>query len=97
MRVLFFVGLIIDMPVGRPRDIAQAQPVSNTISMFFTNVKGPWTPASTKGEVYAQSFIEGDTKFLRRYYLKYRTGATVGKCFVGGRNKIAWLLFGWCT
>ena len=52
-----------DVPVGRPRDIAQAQPVINTISMLFTDVKGPLTPAGTKGEVYAQSFIEGDTKF----------------------------------
>ncbi len=51
-------------PVERPRDIAQAQPVSNTISMLFTDVKGPITPVGTKeGKVYAQSFIEGDTNF----------------------------------
>ena len=62
-----------DVPVGQPRDIAQAQPVSNSISMLFTDVKGPMTPAGTKGEVYAQSFIEGDTKFLRRYYFKNRS------------------------
>ena len=62
-----------DVPVGQPRDIAQAQPVSNYISMLFTDVKGPMTPAGTKGEVYAQSFIEGDTKFLRRYYFKNRS------------------------
>ena len=61
------------MPVGRPRDIAQAQLVSNTISMLFTDVKGPMMPAGTKGEVYTQSFFEGDTRFLRRYYFKYRS------------------------
>ena len=41
--------------------------------MLFTDVKGPLTPAGTEGEIYAQSFIEGDTKFLRRYYFKNRS------------------------
>ena len=66
-----------DVPVGQPRDVAQAQPISNTISMLFTDVKGPMTPAGTKGEVYAQSFIEGDTKFYATTIL--RTGASVLK------------------
>jgi hypothetical protein len=56
-------GLDSVVPVGRPRDIAKAQPTSNSISILYTDLKGPFKTAGLKGEVYAQSFIEGDTKF----------------------------------
>ena len=68
-------GLDSVVPVGRPRDIAKAQPTSNSISILYTDLKGPFKTAGLKGEVYAQSFIEGDTKFLRRYYFSYKSQA----------------------
>ena len=59
---------VVDVPVGRARDIAKAQPIFSNIPIIFTDLKGPFPTTGTKSEVYAQSFIEGDTKFLRRYY-----------------------------
>ena len=64
-----------DVPIGRPRDIAKAQPKSNSISILYTDLKGPFKTPGLKGEVYAQSYIEGDTKFLRRYYFMYKSQA----------------------
>ena len=58
----------VEVPVGYPRDIAKAQPVTNTITCMFTDLKGPFATAGLKGEVYAQSYIEERTKYLRRYY-----------------------------
>ena len=66
---------LLTMPVGRLRDLASAQPLSNSISVMFTDIKGPFKVPGLKGEVYAQSFIEGKTKFLRRYYFQYKSEA----------------------
>jgi hypothetical protein len=46
-----------DVPIGRPRDIAKAQPKSNSISILYTDLKGPFKTPGLKGEVYAQSYI----------------------------------------
>ncbi len=54
---------IITVPVAQARDISKAQPISNTISLIFTDIKGPFKVPGLKGEIYAQSFIEEDTKF----------------------------------
>jgi hypothetical protein len=43
----------VEVPVGYPRDIAKAQPVTNTITCIFTDLKGPFATAGLKGEVYA--------------------------------------------
>jgi hypothetical protein len=63
----------MDIPVGRPRDIAEAQPTLNNIICIFTDVKGPFKTAGIKGEVYTQSYIEEKTKFLRRDYFSYKS------------------------
>ena len=47
----------------------------SNIPIIFTDLKGPFPTTGTKSEVYAQSFIEGDTKFLRRYYFSYKSQA----------------------
>ena len=65
----------VQIPVGYPRDIAKAQPSSNTISCIFTDLKGPFATAGLKGELYAQSYIEESTKYLRRYYFTYKSQA----------------------
>ena len=65
----------ITVPVGQTRDIARAQPITNTISLMFTDIKGPFKVPGLGGEIYAQSFIEADTKFLRRFYFSYRSEA----------------------
>ena len=66
----------VDVPVGcYPRDIAKAQPVTNTISCIFTDLKGPFPIAGLKGELYAQSYIDESTKYLRRYYFSYKSQA----------------------
>ena len=65
----------ITVPVGQSRDIAKAQPITNTISLMFTDIKGPFKVPGLGGEIYAQSFIEADTKFLRRFYFSYRSEA----------------------
>jgi hypothetical protein len=67
----------VQIPVGYPRDIAKAQPSSNTISciFIFTDLKGPFATAGLKGELYAQSYIEESTKYLRRYYFTYKSQA----------------------
>ena len=61
--------------IGRLRDIAKAQPLSNSISIIFTDLKGPFKTAGLGNEIYAQSYIEGDTKFLRRYYFTFKSEA----------------------
>ena len=66
---------LLTKPVGRLRDLASAQPLLNTIPIMFTDIKGPFKVPGLKGEVYAQSFIEGKTKFLRRYYFQYKSEA----------------------
>ena len=68
-------GERIDVPVGRACDIAKTQPIYSNISIVFTDLKGPFPTTGTKSEVYAQSFIEGDTKYLRRYYFAYKNQA----------------------
>ena len=55
---------VITVPVGQSRDIAKAQPITNTISLIFTDIKGPFKVPGLGGEIYAQSFIEADTKFF---------------------------------
>jgi hypothetical protein len=64
---------LTDVPVGRSRDIAKAQPLTNSIPIMYTDLKGPFPTAGIKGELYAQSFIEGNTKYLRRYYFTYKS------------------------
>ena len=49
--------------------------MSNSISIIFTDLKGPFKTAGLGNETYAQSFIEGDTKFLRRYYFTFKSDA----------------------
>ena len=49
--------------------------MSNPISIMFTDIKGPFKVPVLNGEVYAQSFIEGQTKFLRRYYFQFKSKA----------------------
>jgi hypothetical protein len=65
----------VEVPVGYPRDIAKAQPVTNTITCIFTDLQGPFATAGLKGEVYAQSYIEERTKYLRRYYFTNKSQA----------------------
>ena len=65
----------VEVPGGDPRDIAKAQPVTNTITCMFTDLKGPCATAGLKGEVYAQSYIEERTKYLRRYYFTNKSQA----------------------
>ncbi len=36
-------------------------------------MKGPFQTAGTKGETYAQSYIEEESKYLRRYYFSYKS------------------------
>ena len=66
---------LLTLRVGRLRDLASAQPLVNTISIMFTDIKGPFKVPGLHGEVYAQSFIEGQTKFLRRYYFQFKSEA----------------------
>jgi hypothetical protein len=42
---------------------------------MFTDIKGPFKVPGLHEEVYAQSFIEGQTKFLRRYYFQFKSEA----------------------
>ena len=66
---------VITVPVGQACDISKAQPISNTISLIFTDIKRPFKVPGQGGEIYAQSLIEEDTKCLRRYYFAYRSEA----------------------
>ena len=65
----------VEVPVDYLRDSAKAQPVTNTITCMFTDLKGPFATAGLKGEVYAQSYIEEKTKYLRRYYFTNKSQA----------------------
>ncbi len=47
---------------------------------MFTDLKGLFKTAGTKGEIYAQSFIEEEWKYLRRYYFKYKSQAAENLC-----------------
>ena len=42
---------------------------------MFTDLKGPFRTAGMKNEIYAQSFIEGDGNFLRRYYFTFKSSS----------------------
>ena len=66
---------LLAIRVGRLRDLASAKPLTNSISIMFTDMKGPFKVPGLKGKLYAQSFIEGKTKFLRRYYFQYKSEA----------------------
>ena len=48
---------MLTMPVGRLRNLASVQPLSNTIPIIYTDIKGPFKVPDLQGEVYAQSFI----------------------------------------
>ena len=43
--------------------------------MMFKDIKRPFKVPGLHGEIYAQSFIEAHTKFLRRYYFQYKSEA----------------------
>ncbi len=66
--MMIIYQMMNEIPLGYSRDIARAQPVTNTITCIFTYLKGPFATTGLKGDVYAQSYKEEKTKYLRRYY-----------------------------
>jgi len=55
---------LLTLRVGRLRDLASAQPLVNTISIMFTDIKGPFKVPGLHGEVYAQSLNRGTNKIF---------------------------------
>ena len=53
----------ITVPVGQSRDIAKAQPITNTISLIFTDIKRPFKVPGLGGEIYAQSLLKQTLSF----------------------------------
>ncbi len=58
---LLTTSTVIAIAVSSARAISKAQPLSNTIFLVFTDIKGLFKVSGLDGEIFAQSFMEEET------------------------------------